>query len=337
MPLAGLVFLTPAAGLVVLAGLVPLAALVAGRRRAAVVQRALGLPPPPARRARLLGIGAAALLLGLAAAQPALRSESTRRVRTDAAAFVVVDITRSMAAAGDPSLPTRLERARALAVRLRDRIDQVPTGVATLTDRVLPSLFPTGDVAAFDATVLDTLRVDHPPPRQIATVATDLGVVGDLETENFFGPEARRRLVVVLTDGESAPFSPVDVARELEEGPGAKLVLVRVGRPSERIYGLDGRPDPFYRSAPSGDLAALAGATGASLFDEADEGRVAAAMRRLLGDGATARRGLAPRTRSLASFVAMAALVPLALLAFGRRPSPRRGRASILWNRRVEA
>ena len=40
--------------------------------------------------------------------------------------------------------PTRLERALAMARRMRLDLTDVPSGVATITDRVLPNIFPTG-------------------------------------------------------------------------------------------------------------------------------------------------------------------------------------------------
>ena len=53
-----------------------------------------------------------------------------------------------MAASATPNSPTRLERAVAAAVKLRASIPDVPAGVATLTDRVLPDLFPVPDIGA---------------------------------------------------------------------------------------------------------------------------------------------------------------------------------------------
>ena len=103
MPLAALTFLTPEAGLVALAVVLPLGALLVADRRLDAARRILRLPPPGAagRAGTIAALVAVPLLLGLAAAQPGRppRPEG-QRVRTDAQAMYVVDISRSMGAAG---------------------------------------------------------------------------------------------------------------------------------------------------------------------------------------------------------------------------------------------
>ena len=148
-------FLTPLGALAALAALLPLGAAVHGRTRVTAVARRLGLDPP--RRwslgARTAAAAAAIALLGLAAAQPALTDQTLVRERTDVAALFVLDTSRSMAASLTPTSPTRLARAITAAVQLRAAIPEVPAGVATFTDRVLPDLLPVADVAGFDAVV----------------------------------------------------------------------------------------------------------------------------------------------------------------------------------------
>jgi hypothetical protein len=93
MVAASFVFLTPWAGLLALLGALPLVGFVIGARRAEAVRAALGLRPAPrASRVRRASLSAAVVvLLALAAMQPALRSHSSLRERTDAQAFVVLD------------------------------------------------------------------------------------------------------------------------------------------------------------------------------------------------------------------------------------------------------
>ena len=98
-------------------------------------------------------IVATAALIAVAAAQPVIQHSTTRHERTDAEAYVVFDISRSMAASPAPRAPDRLARARAFALALRPRLASIPVGVASFTDRVLPHLFPTTDEGAFAAVV----------------------------------------------------------------------------------------------------------------------------------------------------------------------------------------
>ena len=145
----------------------------------------------------LLALAAVPGLLGMAAAQPVV--ETTRRApeRTDAQAFVVVDVSRSMLAAGGPGAPTRFERARDIALELRESAPEVPFGVASITDRVLPHLFPTTDAALYASTLRRALDVEQPPPGAFyLTHATNLNSLRALPEKGYFpalGEAARAR------------------------------------------------------------------------------------------------------------------------------------------------
>src|SRR5438876_1234746 len=121
MPLS---FQSPAGLLVTLVAIAPLAALVVHERRSARLREALGLAGPGhARTIASAGVVAACfVLLGLAAARPVLRLRSPERARTDAAAFVVVDVSRSMLAAPRRAAATRYARAITFARLLRPRL-----------------------------------------------------------------------------------------------------------------------------------------------------------------------------------------------------------------------
>jgi hypothetical protein len=308
-----LTFLTPVGALVGLAVAVPLLARVAGERRVGAVRAELGLRRPNARReARpLVAVVGVFALLALAATQPALSHETSQRVRRDAQVLFVVDTSRSMAAASGGA--PRIARAESVAVRLRAAIPEVASGVATLTDRVLPDLLPVADVPSFDATVRRTVGIEKPPPRTVAARATTYAALGAIPSAGFFDPSARRRVVVLLTDGESAPFDAGAVAASLR---GASLVTVRFWRADESIAGEPAyQPDP----ASSASLAALAAAAGGRVYGEGQAGAAGAAIRRQLGTGPTAR--VAARTRRetpLGPLLVLAALAPLALLLFDR-------------------
>lgn len=332
--LGALVFLTPWGALAALAVVAPLAAIAVVARRERRARHLLELADPPTgpRLRTVLGVVAALALLGVAAAQPAIRTTTGLRVRTDAEAIYVVDTSRSMLAAPSPRGRTRIARARAEAEQLRQELSDVPAGVATLTDRVLPDLLPVPGVDAFEQTVGQAVRIENPPPESGGTTATSLGALAALGTQNFFSPSARRRLVIVFTDGESRPFDVGATSRALRRAPGVETVFVHVWSPGEAVFGPDGKPEPGYHedAGSSTTLAALADATGGTVVGEGSPGRVAALARAALGTGPTRLQGLTVRTHTLAPWFALAALIPL-MLAFVRvtafpRPARRRER-----------
>ena len=65
-----------------------------------------------------------------------------------------------MRASSAPGEPTRLVRARAAVMRVRRTVPDVPAGLAGLTDRVLPYLFPTVDAAGFAETLRLSVAVE---------------------------------------------------------------------------------------------------------------------------------------------------------------------------------
>jgi von Willebrand factor type A domain len=313
--------LSPWGGLVAVAVLLPVGALALAARRVARLRRALRLGPAPAYGPvlELAAVFAAAALLAGAATQPTLVERKGTRVRTDAQALVVVDTSASMLARSRPGAPTRFDRARTAAVRIRGELSGIETGLATMTDRVLPDLLPVGDSAPFDTTVARALAIDSPPPREATVLATSLGSLADIAPGGFFAGGARHRVLVVLTDGESRPYDEGAVAASLESSPSISLVLIRFGGPRDRVF-VGTKPDPAYRADPgAGDaLAALARITGGKVFGE---GRIPAAGRAAaaaLGSGPAAARGQEPQPVTLAPWLALAALLPFFVLALRR-------------------
>ena len=314
--------LTPLGLLLALAAVVPVAAWLVAERRAARIREALGLEPPG--RSPWLRPGAAAavpLLLALACAQPVLTREDERRVRTDAAAMVLVDVSRSMQARTAPGEPTRLTRARDLAVRLRDDLADVPVGLASMTDRTVPLLLPSADANTFEQTVRRALASESPPPREVSTVASTLAAIGDTAGANLFLPSDRRRVVVVLTDGESRPFAEGEVARALRAAR-IDLVTVHVGDEDERVFRDGGIAEQVYRPDPrAGDvLRSLAAAAGGTAVAEDDPGDAVRAASAPLGDGPTRTVGGERRLVPLAPWLAFLALVPLLVALEPRFP-----------------
>jgi hypothetical protein len=322
--------LTPEAAVIAVAVLLPLAAFVLGARRSERARILLQLALAPRERQRPLLIGAAFALLALAAAQPALERTHGRQVRTDAEALVVVDVSRSMAASTSSGGTTRLERAKEAARIVRQRLGDVPTGLATLTDRTLPHVLPTADVALFEAALAKTVGIERPSARDVALQATTLQALAQVVQGRYFSGSARRRLLVVVTDGDSAPFDIGAVAAALRAGR-VQLVLVRIGGSDERVYDAEGSPEPLFRPNPlaAQTLAALSDASNGAVVSSGDA--AAQVADDFLGEGPTSSEGVATEVVSLAGGFAAAAILPLlVLLADGARA---RGTIRLSWPR----
>jgi hypothetical protein len=313
-----LTFLTPAAALVALAVLAPAVAALLTISRADRARAVLGLARPPRvrRLAPFAALALAAALLGLAATQPILERDVTLRVRSGTEAFVVVDVSRSMLARSDPEATTRIERAHAAAVELRERLPGIRVGVASLTDRVLPHLFPSSDEEVFRLTVERALGIERPPPRENLSVnATTLEALTALATRQFYSRDARRRLAVVVTDGESRAVNEISVAARLRRAPAVETVFVHVWGGEERVYS-QGVPEAEYRPDPAARerLERLADAADGAVYAEDEVGAAAAKGRELLGDGPTAAEAARRERRPLAPYLAALAFVPLGVL-----------------------
>jgi hypothetical protein len=316
--LAAIGFLTPVAALVALAGAVPLLLLLRTGLRADRLRTALGLPAP-SRGSRLqmpVAVCAVSGLLGLAAAQPVLRTERPRLARSDAQLLVAIDISRSMLASRSPGGTTRLERAKAAAERLRAGLADVPAGVVTFTDRPLPLLFPTASAAAFDATVERAVGIERPPPRGTALTVTALDALAPIPGTGFFSPRIPHRLLAVVTDGETEAVDADLVRQSFATRPRIGVVVVLVGSRGERVYRPDGLPEAGY-TAPAAAPRALAqflAATHGRSFGAGDPAVVIRAARAALGTGPRTHLGSVASRRDLAPFLVVAAAVPLGVV-----------------------
>jgi hypothetical protein len=315
-----LAFSSPWAGLLAIAAVVPLGVLAISELRTRRLRAALGLPQPLWRSLAgpVAAVCAVPLLLGLAAAQPVLTRTETRFVRTDAAAFFVFDTSRSMLASSSQSGPTRFDRAQSAAFRLRAGISEVPAGIASLTDRLLPHLFPSASSAAFSATLERAVGVEHPPPERVHQRATSLFPLTALAVQNYFADSTKRRVAIVLTDGESSPFDDSEVVRDLR-GAKIKPVFVRFWGDDERVYGRGGKPESYRPDAArSAELDQLANGLGGRVFSEHDLRAAASSVHEALGDGPRVARGRNEHSLELAPYAAFAALFPLVFLLWSR-------------------
>lgn len=323
-------FLTPRGALLALVVLLPVAAFLGVSRHAARVRETLGVPELP-ESARLVPLGALVAvgsLLALAAAQPLVASSEDRKVRSDAEAYVVLDVSRSMLARSGLQGQMRIDRARQAAQRLRASLPDVKVGVASLTNRVLPHLFPSADEEVFRATLEKAVDIERPAPGtgfiiapgQVASRnATEFTALAGLGTNGFFSQQAERRVVIVLTDGESTDVAFDRVAESFRDA-GISPVFLRFWQASERVF-TNGAAEPQYRPQPESRaiLETLAAASGGQAFDERDFAAAARQIRADVGTG-TPDAEIAERGHRLplAPYLAAVAVLPLGLLLWRR-------------------
>jgi hypothetical protein len=314
-------FLTPWGALFALAALLPLAVFVLRQRRARRIRAVLTLQEPSLASRLPLALALAAVpgLIGLAAAQPVVEESRARPERVDAEAFVLLDITRSMLASADPKSPIRLDRARRLAIGLRDALPEVPMGVASLTDRVLPHAFPTTDRRVFVATLEKSVDIDRPGSAIGGTLATSLESLVQIPELLYFSSRAQKRLLVVLTDGESLPLQGGLQRAFAQAMPPIETILVQFWDADERIYAT-GVAEGGYRPQPGSKatLERVASLVGGRVFSENESGEIAAAARAAVGEGKTRERELEGERIALMPYVTLAAILPLGFLLLRR-------------------
>ena len=317
-----LTILTPLGALLAVGVAVPLFALRRIRRRAQAARETLGVAEP-GRRTLLLPLSAlvaGGMLLALAATQPVFAWTRDRTVRTDAEVFVVLDVSRSMLAQDNLDSPQRIERAKVVASQIRRALPDVRVGIASLTDRVLPHLFPSTDEAVFEATMERSLAIERPPPRSsFLTGATSLNALATMRGLHFFTPTSTARVVVVLTDGESDPVSNTRLGGLFRRDPAIGLVFVQFWGEDEKVFSR-GVPEPQYVADPSARsvLDRLAASTGGAVYSEDEVGAATRKTKALLGSGPTVVEGQNAGKVALAPYLAVVALFPFGLLLWRR-------------------
>lgn len=317
-----LAFLTPFGGLLAATATVLLAVYWLRQRRTRSIRLALGLDAPPfaSRLPLALALAAVPALLGLAAAQPVLESERIRPERTDAEVFVVLDTSRSMLASTRAGSPTRFGRARDLALRLSAELADVPLGLASMTDRVLPHVFPTTDGRVISAALHEAMGVERPGPSVsfTSTPTTTLESLAAVPRFNYFSPTARKRVLLVLTDGETRPLEQ-DLSRAFRRRPAIETLFVRFWSADERIYESGVAEDAYQPVQASGAaLQQVASQVGGRIFSEQEPAAVVAAARDVLGTGPSKDQIIEGERRALMPWVTLAAFLPLGLILLRR-------------------
>jgi von Willebrand factor type A domain len=318
----GLSFLTPLDALFALAAVLPLAAFLGTERRSGRIRGVLSLPSPRRRTVIPVAVALTVLtsLVAVAAAQPVVVRERFVSERADAQAFFLFDTSLSMDASAGPGEPSRLTRAKRIALRLRATLPDVPVGIASMTDRSLPNLLPTTDVALFKHTLMQSVAVDQPPPSQIYNGrATTFQALVPLVESHFFSQGVQRRLLVVFTDGEASAVSPFLLGITLHRR--VTPLFVHVWANGEKIYGRGGRPDPKYAADPASTaaldrLAEIVGSRHA--FAETQIRPVAKVARHAVGYAGTRTHIDAYARVALAPWFVLAGAVPLAFLLWRR-------------------
>jgi hypothetical protein len=310
----GIAFLTPLGALVALAALAPLGVHRARERRVRRIRRALGLgeSTPGSRRSVVVALVGVCGLVALAAAQPVLATPRTERERTDAQVFLVVDTSRSMLASARPGAPRRFDRARQIGQELADELSEVPVGVASMTDGLLPHLFPTTDRRVLEATLGRTLDIESPgPSTYFSTRATTLDALEAAPTLNYFPPAVKKRVLVVFTDGETRPLER-DLASAFAREPKIRTVFVHMWEPDERIY-LTGVAEFGYAAdaRSEAELARIASLVGGRVVSEGDSEGLLRAVTDLLGSGPTVDRRHEGNRLALMPWITLAAFIPL--------------------------
>ena len=233
--------------------LLPLTALFFIHRRAQRVRGSLGAIEPSARHL-FVAVGAviaAGAFLGAAAAQPVLQRTSTLRTRTDAEAFIVVDISRSMLARHEAGSPTRIARAKAFAAPA-SRVHPRGARRHRLTDRSdAPASLPRSRRGRLqrDARSIGRHRAAAAEVEP-GDDATKLDALATIRSQRYFTPKSRKRLVVVLTDGESQPVSAARLSDVFRQVPAIETVFVQFWGRDERVFAGDA-PERGYRPDPS--------------------------------------------------------------------------------------
>jgi hypothetical protein len=257
-------------------------------------------------------------LFAAAASQPVVVRQRTLTQRSDAQAFFLFDTSLSMQAARSPTGPTRLERAKRLALRLERALPDLPIGVASMTDRSLPNVMPTVDQTLFTRTVHQAVGIDRPPPSQPHKGrATTFDAIAPLVQSQFYSPGVEHKLLIVLTDGEAAPISPV---LRLTLQRQVRPFLVHVWAPGERIHRRGGRVVSGYTSDPSSAAALrnLAAISDGRVFSERDLGALERASRDVAGKARLHTEVTSYARVPLAPWFVLAGAVPLLFLLWRR-------------------
>src|SRR5260221_1204484 len=155
-----------------------------------------------------------------------------------------------MGAAWGPNGPSGAARALVFTRRLHAALPDIPIGVGSLTNRVLPYLFATSQAEALRLVLSESYGIERPPPEvTLGAEISTFDALEDVAKQDFFAPSARKRGLVLLSDAETLPFRLRLVLRDLHRARITPIV-VRFWSPDERVYSAGGTPERYLPSAP---------------------------------------------------------------------------------------
>jgi len=318
----GVTFLTPLAGLFALTAAIPLAALVLMEGRARRLRQLFSLAAPKRRELVTAAVALAILpaLVAVAATQPVVIHRQTLAERVDAQVFLVFDTSLSMTARAGPHAPTRLARAKQEARALIPRLGDVPVGIATMTDRVLPNLMPTTNVGVALRTVDQSVWINQPPPSlRYHGRATTLLALAPIGEDRLFPPGVKHPILVVFTDGEEQPPPPFSDYSSLAQQVTTPPLFVHVWAPTERIYA-HGRPEADYVPDPASGavLTQFARQAHGKVLREGDLNGMLDAIHAEAGSKPATTKLLGYARVALAPWFLLAGVIPLGFLLYRR-------------------
>lgn len=169
---------------------------------------------------QLLYLSALGLVV-LAVAQPRLRTQgATVEAGKGRDVVVVLDVSNSMLAAD--LAPNRLERARQLAERFVNGLDDDRVALVLFAGNAYLSMPLTTDAGAF------RLFLQAATPDAVPLQGTAIGPALQRAWETFPPNSGRNRFVLLLTDGEDHDAAATDQALRLRE-EGVLLLVVGIG------------------------------------------------------------------------------------------------------------
>jgi hypothetical protein len=163
------------------------------------------------------------------------------------------------------------------------------------------------DEHAYLSVVARAYGIQKPPPSVDGDpVATTFSELSEVVSQTFFSRTARKRVLVVLSDGETRPFDARGTLAALRRAHTTP-VLVRFWKADERI------PHETYRPSQADELRRLR-AAGWPAFGEGRTEAVLERIREAVGSGPTTHVGFGRRETTIAPAIALASLAPLLLV-----------------------
>lgn len=163
------------------------------------------------------------LLLVLAAAQPRIRTTAAVQPGKGRDVVVALDVSRSMLSC-DLS-PNRLERARQLAERFIQGLNDDRVALVLFAGNAYLSMPLTTDAGAF------RLFLQAANPEAVPLQGTAIGSALQRALEAFPPSSGRNRFVLLLTDGEDHDAAAAEWAQRLQD-EGILLLVVGIGTPA---------------------------------------------------------------------------------------------------------